>query len=384
MPRNLSWSWWHHDTNRTPSTSARDRTRALRLPLTPLRLATSLAVAAALAVPAAASTAVPGATITTAVTWTVGGSPYIVQGWLTVAGGGSLTIGAGVQVRFVAGTGITVQDGGTLTASGAAGQTIALTSDAASPQAGDWYYIDANAGSHLRLTHCDLAYAGRNGNPALFLRGADAQVRSSSLHHFAGTGINIEGGGNTSTVADTTVTTTTGWAIYQNTMNMAPRYNNVTLAGGGVRAPVVDGDTVSGSVTLDGTAARFVGGAPIILSRSTYVPAGSTLTVVPGTELRTPPGGAFEVREGGTMIAISLLALAANVVCLRLIARHRDGEVHMRASYIFTANDVLANLGVIVAGLLVGWVGQPWPDWLIGALIGLLVLAGAVRILRLR
>lgn len=88
--------------------------------------------------------------------------------------------------------------------------------------------------------------------------------------------------------------------------------------------------------------------------------------------------------EGGTMIAISLLALAANVVCLRLIARHRDGEVHMRASYIFTANDVLANLGVIVAGLLVGWVGQPWPDWLIGTLIGLLVLEGAVRILRLR
>ena len=88
--------------------------------------------------------------------------------------------------------------------------------------------------------------------------------------------------------------------------------------------------------------------------------------------------------EGGTMIAISLLALAANVICLRLIARHRDGEVHMRASYIFTANDVLANLGVIVAGLLVGWVGQPWPDWLIGTAIGLLVFAGAVRILRLR
>jgi len=84
------------------------------------------------------------------------------------------------------------------------------------------------------------------------------------------------------------------------------------------------------------------------------------------------------------MIAISLLALAANVICLRLIARHRDGEVHMRASYIFTANDVLANLGVIVAGLLVAWVGQPWPDWLIGTAIGLLVLAGAVRILRLR
>lgn len=88
--------------------------------------------------------------------------------------------------------------------------------------------------------------------------------------------------------------------------------------------------------------------------------------------------------EGATMIAISVLALLANVVCLLLIARHRDGEVHMRASYIFTANDVLANLGVILAGLLVGWLGHPWPDWAIGTVIGLVVLGGALRILRLR
>lgn len=88
--------------------------------------------------------------------------------------------------------------------------------------------------------------------------------------------------------------------------------------------------------------------------------------------------------EAPAMIAISLLALLANVVCLLLVARHRDGEVHMRASYIFTANDVLANLGVIGAGLLVGWLGHPGPDWVIGTLIGLVVLAGAVRILRLR
>jgi len=57
---------------------------------------------------------------------------------------------------------------------------------------------------------------------------------------------------------------------------------------------------------------------------------------------------------------------------------------YMRASYIFSANDVVANLGVIAAGLLGGWTGSPWPDWIIGTLIGLFVLLGAVRILRLR
>ena len=88
--------------------------------------------------------------------------------------------------------------------------------------------------------------------------------------------------------------------------------------------------------------------------------------------------------EEMVMVGISLLALAANVACLVLIARHRQGGVHMRASYIFSANDVLANLGVIVAGGLVAWTGSPIPDWVIGTIIGLLVLVGAIRILRLR
>ena len=57
--------------------------------------------------------------------------------------------------------------------------------------------------------------------------------------------------------------------------------------------------------------------------------------------------------EEMTMLGISLLALAANIACLWLVSRHRHGGVHMRASYIFSANDVLANLGVIAAAGLV-------------------------------
>lgn len=87
---------------------------------------------------------------------------------------------------------------------------------------------------------------------------------------------------------------------------------------------------------------------------------------------------------GLAMIGIAALALLANVACLLLIHRHRHRGAHMQASYIFSANDVIANLGVLAAGLLVGWSGSGWPDWVIGSAIGLLVIAGAVRILRLR
>ena len=83
------------------------------------------------------------------------------------------------------------------------------------------------------------------------------------------------------------------------------------------------------------------------------------------------------------MIGVSVIALAAKVVCLLLVYRHRHAGVHMSTSYIFSANDVIANVGVIAAGLLVSWTGSPWSDWIIGTVIGPVVLMGAVRILRL-
>jgi Co/Zn/Cd efflux system component len=54
----------------------------------------------------------------------------------------------------------------------------------------------------------------------------------------------------------------------------------------------------------------------------------------------------------------------------------------MRASWIFSVNDVLANLGVILAGILVWWLQVRWPDLLIGLLIAVLVLRGGITILK--
>lgn len=82
------------------------------------------------------------------------------------------------------------------------------------------------------------------------------------------------------------------------------------------------------------------------------------------------------------MMAMGLVALAANVVCLALIARHRRGEVHMRASWIFSRNDVIANLGVILAGVLVAWTGSRLPDLAIGMTVAAVVLWGGVQIIR--
>lgn len=83
------------------------------------------------------------------------------------------------------------------------------------------------------------------------------------------------------------------------------------------------------------------------------------------------------------MISVSSLALFANVLCLWLISKHRDGGNHMKASWIFSSNDVIANAGVIISGVLVATTRSPYPDLAIGLLISILVASGALRILRL-
>ena len=82
------------------------------------------------------------------------------------------------------------------------------------------------------------------------------------------------------------------------------------------------------------------------------------------------------------MMAVGAIALVANVSCLILIAKHREGGVHMRASWIFSTNDVIANLGVIISGGLVLYLDSRLPDLIIGALISAVVLRGGVQILR--
>ncbi len=86
--------------------------------------------------------------------------------------------------------------------------------------------------------------------------------------------------------------------------------------------------------------------------------------------------------EPSFMIVVGLIALVANTVCLILIHKHRNGEVHMRASWIFSKNDVIANLGVISGGLLVIWLGSSWPDLIIGLVIAAIVIRGGVHIMK--
>lgn len=94
--------------------------------------------------------------------------------------------------------------------------------------------------------------------------------------------------------------------------------------------------------------------------------------------------GVEELPDFSTMIIVSVFALVANGICLFLLQKSiNKEEAHMKASMIFTSNDVIINLGVITAGLMVNWLNSNKPDLIIGTIVFILVIQGARRILKL-
>jgi Co/Zn/Cd efflux system component len=94
--------------------------------------------------------------------------------------------------------------------------------------------------------------------------------------------------------------------------------------------------------------------------------------------------GDEKLPDFSTMIVISVFALIANAFCLYLLQKSKSKEnAHMQASMIFTSNDVIINLGVIIAGLFVLWLDSGIPDLVIGSIVFILVVQGAIRKLKL-
>ena len=93
---------------------------------------------------------------------------------------------------------------------------------------------------------------------------------------------------------------------------------------------------------------------------------------------RTILGG--ELPDFSTMIIVSSFALIANIFCLYVLTKSQGKEeAHIKASMIFTSNDVIINLGVVLAGVLVLYFNSNIPDLLIGLVVFIIVIIGAKR-----
>lgn len=85
--------------------------------------------------------------------------------------------------------------------------------------------------------------------------------------------------------------------------------------------------------------------------------------------------------SSSTMGIFGALALAANLVCLALLWRFRKQDINMSSTFECSRNDVISNVGVLVAAAGVAMFHSPWPDIAIGLLIAALFLRSAYKVL---
>lgn len=85
---------------------------------------------------------------------------------------------------------------------------------------------------------------------------------------------------------------------------------------------------------------------------------------------------------GWPMIGLAVVAAAVNLICLELIRRQKSEDVNMRAAETFSFNDFASNGGILIAGGLVMWLDQSWPDLVVGLIVAAIAVKGARDILK--
>ena len=85
--------------------------------------------------------------------------------------------------------------------------------------------------------------------------------------------------------------------------------------------------------------------------------------------------------ESLVMMGVATISLVVNAIVIRMLTRFRKGEVHLRAAWLFTRADIVANIGVILSGVLVLLTRSRLPDIVVGVAIGGYVIREAVEIL---
>jgi Co/Zn/Cd efflux system component/copper chaperone CopZ len=82
------------------------------------------------------------------------------------------------------------------------------------------------------------------------------------------------------------------------------------------------------------------------------------------------------------MGVFGLVALGVNVAAAVTLIPHRTGDANARAIWLFSRNDALGNVAVVIAAGLVAWTGSAWPDIVVALLIASLFMQSAWAIIR--
>ena len=268
-------------------------------------------------------------------TWTEANSPYVVTGQVTVSSGVTLTVSAGVVVKFSANTGLTVV--GTLNADGTPSQPIVFTSlkddsvggdtnadgSATNPAKGDWedFHFTSSSSNNV-LGHVVIRYGGgvtsrslmietsslalsnstveeswyhgiyvsgaspaitgsvvrNNGRYGIYLVSSNATITNNTISGNASYGIYANG--SMATITGNTISGNSNYTMYLDVASSGSTLNGNVISGNKYNGIAVGGGTINVSATWGSV------NAPYVVTSSITVSSGVTLTVSAGVVVK--------------------------------------------------------------------------------------------------
>jgi hypothetical protein len=210
---------------------------------------------------------------------------------ITVANTQALTMTPGVELRFNhTSQQLWVTGGGRLHAVGTAENPVVFTSVLTeTAPAGSWGGVHIASGGQATLSQCEIGYGGASlSYGGLRADSSMVNVGDCRIHHSGHRGLHLVGSGLSPTFTRVQIENSGGNAVEQNTFDMTPVYNNLSLSGNGQNAIVTPGATVNRHIILrqagnvgDQTIPyRFTGSSNITVANT------QALTITPGLELR--------------------------------------------------------------------------------------------------
>jgi len=255
--------------------------------------------------------------------WSLAGSPYVVTGDVTVPDGETLSIEAGVVVRFTQYRYLHIY--GTLVANGVSANHITFTSNQGTPTPGYWRSLNFNdADAGCILNYCDVSYGGygSQGNVYIASSGTNVTISNSTVSNGSYYGINCYSTSSPA-ISSCTIQNNASYGIYCQNSNCKPTITDCTINNNGSYAIRVYADSVeaiTGAMSISGNnpnAIQINGGnvdgfgddaatwlnhsVPYVFSSAVTVPDTKTLTLEVGNTLKFGTNQQFYIY--GTLVA---------------------------------------------------------------------------------
>ena len=82
-----------------------------------------------------------------------------------------------------------------------------------------------------------------------------------------------------------------------------------------------------------------------------------------------------------SMLIIAVIGLAGNLIMGWILGRKHE-DLNVKSAWLHVLGDTLSSVGVIISGIVVAWTGWIYADPIAGAIIGIIIVIGGVRLVK--